>query len=37
MPGWFKLALTLTTVVMVFSGLKVAKDKGIIKEEEKPQ
>ena len=36
MPGWFKLALTLTTVVMVFSGLRVAKDKGLIKDE-KPQ
>lgn len=31
MPAWFKLALTVTTIVMVFSGLKVAQDKGIVK------
>lgn len=36
MPKWFGPILALTTVVMVLSGLRVARDQGIIKKEASP-
>lgn len=32
LPGWFGPLLAVATVVMVLSGLQVARDKGVIRE-----
>ena len=36
MPGWWKAALLVSGLLVVFTGLKRAKDEGIIKDEVKP-
>jgi hypothetical protein len=36
MPSWFVPVLAVTTIIVVFSGLRVAKDSGVLPKD-KPQ
>jgi hypothetical protein len=36
MPKWFAPVLAITTIVMVLTGLRVARDEGLIKKESNP-